>query len=193
MSLSLCACEGSDIKHMMIASDSLETQNNDAVTKMQTIHWCGTTIAVYYFYCRMPQIQAAVNCLGWRILDIHSPVILCSFVSWCDYVSFWPSYPNFTLTTKAHTFIHWELPTFQCDCWHQLNQHISHFDTLPVSCGSFKGIVHFEIKIWYLSAYPKGIQDVGVFFSSVDPILMFLGQTVLVCQSYNGRYRLLSL
>ncbi len=36
-----------------------------------------------------------------------------------------------------------------------------------------KGIVHFEIKIWYLSAYPKGIQDVGVFFSSVDPILIF--------------------
>ncbi len=58
---------------------------------------------------------------------------------------------------------------------------------------AFKGIVHFEIKMWYLSAYPKGIQDVGVFFSSVDPILMFLGQTVLVCQSYNGRYRLLSL
>ncbi len=39
-----------------------------------------------------------------------------------------------------------------------------------------KGIVHFEIKIWYLSAYPKGIQDVGVFFSSVDPILMFFLQ-----------------
>ncbi len=58
---------------------------------------------------------------------------------------------------------------------------------------NLKGIVHFEIKIWYLSAYPKGIQDVGVFFSSVDPILMFLGQTVLVCQSYNGRYRSLSL
>ncbi len=33
-----------------------------------------------------------------------------------------------------------------------------------------KGIVHFEIKIWYLSAYPKGIQDVGVFFSSVFTI-----------------------
>ncbi len=58
---------------------------------------------------------------------------------------------------------------------------------------SIKGIVHFEIKIWYLSAYPKGIQDVGVFFSSVDPIFMFLGQIVLVCQSYNGRYRSLSL
>ncbi len=56
-----------------------------------------------------------------------------------------------------------------------------------------KGIAHFEIKIGYLSAYPKGIQDVGVFFSSVDPILIFLGQTVLVCQSYNGRYRSLSL
>ncbi len=58
---------------------------------------------------------------------------------------------------------------------------------------ALKGIVHFEIKIWYLSAYPKGIQDVGVFFSSIDPILMFLGQTVLVCQSFNGRYRSLSL
>ncbi len=58
---------------------------------------------------------------------------------------------------------------------------------------TIKGIVHFEIKIWYVSAYPKDIQDVGVFFSSVDPILMFLGQTVLVCQSYNGRYRSLSL
>ncbi len=44
-----------------------------------------------------------------------------------------------------------------------------------------KGIVHFEIKIWYLSAYPKGIQDVGVFFSSVDPILMFLGHTPDAC------------
>ncbi len=58
---------------------------------------------------------------------------------------------------------------------------------------SVKGIVHFEIKFGILSAYPKGIQDVGVFFSSVDPILMFLGQTVLVCQSYNVRYRSLSL
>ncbi len=58
---------------------------------------------------------------------------------------------------------------------------------------SLKGIVHFEIKIWYVSAYPKGIQYVGVFFSSVDPILMFLGETVVVCQSYNGRYRSLSL
>ncbi len=65
---------------------------------------------------------------------------------------------------------------------------------LVTACAqALKGIVHFEIKIWYLSAYPKGIQDVGVFFSSVDPILMFLGQTVLVCQSYNGRYRSLSL
>ncbi len=63
----------------------------------------------------------------------------------------------------------------------------------PINLKRVKGIVHFEIKMWYLSAYPKDAQDVGVFFSSVDPILMFLGQTVLVCQSYNGRYRSLSL
>jgi len=32
----------------------------------------------------------------------------------------------------------------------------------------------------------KGIQDVGVFVSTVFLILIFLGQTVLVYQSYNG-------
>ncbi len=31
-----------------------------------------------------------------------------------------------------------------------------------------KGIVHPKIKIWCLSAYPKGIQDVGDFVSSVE-------------------------
>ncbi len=75
-------------------------------------------------------------------------------------------------------------------CWEVYFGHVIGY-RLQVTL--LKGIVHFEIKIWYLSAYPKGIQDVGVFFSSVDPILMFLGQTVLVCQSYNGRYRSLSL
>ncbi len=84
------------------------------------------------------------------------------------------------------------------DIWHNISNkflsiHQYNFLLCITVSKSIKGIVHFEIKIWYLSAYPKGIQDVGVFFSSVDPILMFLGQTVLVCQSYNGRYRSLSL
>jgi len=35
-------------------------------------------------------------------------------------------------------------------------------------------------------AYLKGIQDVAVFVSTVFSILIFFGQTVLVCQSYNG-------
>jgi len=30
-----------------------------------------------------------------------------------------------------------------------------------------KGIVHFEINFWYVLAYLKGIQDVGVFVSAV--------------------------
>jgi len=50
-----------------------------------------------------------------------------------------------------------------------------------------KGILHFEIIFWYVLAYLKGIHDVGVFVS-VDSILVFLGQTVLVCQSYNEVY-----
>jgi len=52
--------------------------------------------------------------------------------------------------------------------------------------GKLKGIVHFEMIFWYVLAYVKGIQDVGVFVSTVFSILIFLGQTVLVCQSYNG-------
>ena len=51
---------------------------------------------------------------------------------------------------------------------------------------TLKGIVHFEINVWYVLAYLKGIQDVGVFFPAVVSILIFLGQTVLVCQSYNA-------
>jgi len=47
----------------------------------------------------------------------------------------------------------------------------------------FKEMVHFKIKFWYVLAYLKGIQDVGVFVSTVFSILIFLGQTVLVCQS----------
>ena len=55
-----------------------------------------------------------------------------------------------------------------------------------------KGIVHFEITFWYVLAYLKGIQDVGVFFSTVVSILISLGQTVLVCQSYNAGLWILS-
>ncbi len=94
----------------------------------------------------------------------HEKIYLILFLTWV-----WTTLLYFVIVEVMMTKFH-----FVCD-----------------SC--FKGIVHFEIKMWYLSAYPKGIQDVGVFFSSVDPILMFLGQTVLVCQSYNGRYRSLSL
>jgi len=50
----------------------------------------------------------------------------------------------------------------------------------------FKGMVHFEINFWYVLAYLKGIQDVGVFVSAVVSVLLFLGQTLPVCQSYNG-------
>jgi len=47
----------------------------------------------------------------------------------------------------------------------------------------FKGIVHFEIHFWYVLAYLKGIQDVGV---TVFSILINLGQTVRVYHSYHG-------
>jgi len=49
---------------------------------------------------------------------------------------------------------------------------------LPQTYKYIKGIVHFEIIFWYVLAYLKGIQYVGV--SAVVSILIFLGQTVLV-------------
>jgi len=41
-----------------------------------------------------------------------------------------------------------------------------------------------KLTLLNVLAYLKGIQDVGVIFSI--SILIFLGQTILVCQSYNG-------
>ncbi len=49
-----------------------------------------------------------------------------------------------------------------------------------------KGIVHPKMKMWCLSAFLKGIQNVGDFVSSVEHKQRFLTQTVAVCQSYNG-------
>jgi len=49
-----------------------------------------------------------------------------------------------------------------------------------------KGIVHFAIIFWYVLAYLKGIQDVGVFVSTVFSILTYFGQTVVVYPSYNA-------
>jgi len=54
---------------------------------------------------------------------------------------------------------------------------------LSYSTALFKGIVHFEINFWYVLAYLKGIQDVGVFVSTAFSIMKCFGQTVLVCQS----------
>jgi len=56
----------------------------------------------------------------------------------------------------------------------------------PKSTYLIKGIVHFEIHFWYVLAYLKGIQYVGVFVSTVFSILTFFGQTVVVYQSYNA-------
>jgi len=51
---------------------------------------------------------------------------------------------------------------------------------------ALKEIFHFEINFWHVLAYLKGIQDVGVFVSTVVSIFIFLGQIVVVCQSYTG-------
>ncbi len=67
---------------------------------------------------------------------------------------------------------------------------VYNFSTTFAQLKCIKGIVHFEIKIGIYQLTPRASKiDRVSFFSSVDPILMFLGQTVLVCQSYNGRYR----
>jgi len=60
------------------------------------------------------------------------------------------------------------------------------WDTNVSLSKTLKGIVHFKINFWYVLAYLKGIQDVGVFVSTAFSILTVFGQTVVVCQSYTG-------
>jgi len=60
------------------------------------------------------------------------------------------------------------------------------FDFTFVQVINLKGIVHFEMNFWYVLSYLKGIQDLGVFVSTVFSILIFFGQTVVVYQSYTG-------
>jgi len=43
-----------------------------------------------------------------------------------------------------------------------------------------------QFTLKYVLAYLNGIQDVGVFVSTVFSILAFFGQTGVVCQSYNA-------
>jgi len=50
----------------------------------------------------------------------------------------------------------------------------------PARAGKLKFEIIFDVLV-----YLKGIQDVGVFVSTFS-ILIFLGQTVLVCQSYGS-------
>jgi len=60
-----------------------------------------------------------------------------------------------------------------------------------------KGIGHFEMNFWYVLAYLKGIQDVGVFVSTVVSIFSIFRSNrqfdlsncqsnCQVCQSYNA-------
>ncbi len=51
-----------------------------------------------------------------------------------------------------------------------------------------KGLVLPKMKMWCLSVYPQGIQDVGDFVSSVEHKKRFLTQTIAVCQSYNSSH-----
>jgi len=57
-----------------------------------------------------------------------------------------------------------------------------------VHISTLKGIVHFEINLLYVLAYLKGIQDVGVFVSTVFSILIFFVQTVVIYQLEVGTW-----
>jgi len=56
-----------------------------------------------------------------------------------------------------------------------VNHHFSFITSFKgVLILKLKGIVHNEIHFWYVLAYLKGIQDVGVFVSAVVSILIDL-------------------
>ncbi len=82
---------------------------------------------------------------------------------------------------NIHLYVYHIKPEFLASCFHHP---LSWQRVLRVWV--IKGIVHPKMKIWCLSAYPQGIQDVGDFVYSVEHKRRFLTQTVAVCQSYNG-------
>ncbi len=64
-------------------------------------------------------------------------------------------------------------------------------ESSKLNCGfhkNIKGIVHPKMKMWCLSAYPRGIQDVGDFVSSVEHKQRFLTQSVSHIMAVNGTH-----
>jgi len=59
------------------------------------------------------------------------------------------------------------IDSFTFLCWESKIRHLAE------CAAALKGIGHFEINFWYFLAYLKGIQDVGVFVSTVVSILIF--------------------
>jgi len=51
----------------------------------------------------------------------------------------------------------------------------------------FKGIVHFEINFWYVLAYLKGIQDIGVFVSTVVALALCGGPHIPALYDWQTR------
>ncbi len=84
-------------------------------------------------------------------------------------------------------FFYWFFLLLKCQVWFLKTSFsvIFFLYSLSYYTKMLKGIVHPKMKMWCLSAYPQGIQDVGD-FSSVEHKRRFLTQTVAVCQSYNG-------
>ncbi len=102
------------------------------------------------------------------------------------------SWPRVALTScwnkTWHAFLHSPSLQKHSGCSASLasgGQFIEQHLMLCQKC-KFKGIVHPKMKILSLSAYSKGIQNVGEFVSSVEHNWRLLTQTFAVCQSYNG-------
>lgn len=74
--------------------------------------------------------------------SFHTPILFFSIVIRCDHPRFDPvtqaspfqSYPDHQ-SSHGHSV---DTQAFQWDCWHQLKQQVSYFDTLSVSCSSLK-------------------------------------------------------
>jgi len=87
------------------------------------------------------------------------------------------------LYPRGHANMH--ICLFLNDVWPTVTwdrQWINVCGKVPFWLKGIKGTVHFEMNFWYVFAYLKGIQDVGVFVSTVFSILTFFGQTVVVCR-----------
>lgn len=138
------------------------------------ILWWSNTANILFDITWQLHMTHLHDTLHYVVKSFHTPILFCSIVIWCDHPRFDPvtqaspfqSYPDHQ-SSHGHSV---DILAFQWDCWHQLKQQVSYFDTLSVSCSSLK-----EWQDEVRGAFPV-ILPFGLLFNNIQqyPLIKWL-------------------